>query len=127
MVIVCKEIFNWTEEDIFEMGRYSPRASFFIKMMMRYIVSMESLFENANIYWKKHHDFGEIEPVEINKDKNYIIMRVKGFHTHPLLCIYHAGYFKGIIDFVVPNKNITVEETECSHKGASYDEYLIKW
>jgi predicted hydrocarbon binding protein len=127
MTVVAKEIFNWTEEDIFEMGRWSPRASFFIKMMMQYVVSLDVLFSSANIYWKKQQDFGEIESVEINKDERYAIVRIKNFHTHPLLCIYHAGYFKGAVEFVTKSKGVTVEETECTHKGGRYHEFLVKW
>jgi predicted hydrocarbon binding protein len=127
MTIVAKEVFNWTEDDIFEMGRYSPRASFFIKMMMQYVVSLDILFNNADKYWKKQEDFGEIEPVELNKEEKYAVVRIKNFHTHPLLCIYHAGYFKGAIEFVTKSKEVTVEETECTHKGGRYHEFLIKW
>ncbi len=127
MTVVAKKIFNWTEEDVFEMGRYSPRASFFIKMMMQYVVSLDILFSSANIYWKKQQDFGEVESVELNKGKKYAIMRIKDFHTHPLLCIYHAGYFKGAIEFVTKSENITVEEVECTHKEGRYHEFLIKW
>jgi predicted hydrocarbon binding protein len=127
MTVVAKEIFNWTDEDVFEMGRYSPRASFFIKMMMQYVVSLDVLFNSANIYWKKQQDFGEIESVEINKDERYAIVRIKNFHTHPLLCIYHAGYFKGAVEFVTKSKGVTVEETECTHKGGRYHEFLVKW
>jgi predicted hydrocarbon binding protein len=127
MTVVAKEIFNWKEEDIFEMGRYSPRASFFIKMMMQYVVSLDVLFNSANIYWKKQQDFGEVESVELNKEERYSVVRIKNFHTHPLLCIYHAGYFKGALEFVTKSKGVTVEEVECTHRGGRYHEYLIKW
>lgn len=127
ITVVAKEIFNWTEEDIFEMGRYSPRASFFIKMMMQYVVSLDVLFNNTNVYWKKQQDFGEMESVELNKEERYAIVRIKNFRTHPLLCVYHTGYFKGAVEFVTKSKNVTVEETECAHKGGRYDEFLVKW
>ncbi len=127
MMVVAKEVFNWTEEDVFEMGRYSPRASFFIKMMMQYVVSLDILFNNAGVYWKKQQDFGEVESTELNKEERYAVVRIKNFHTHPLMCIYHAGYFKGALEFVTKSKGVTVEETECTHRGGRYHEYLIKW
>ncbi len=127
MVVVCKEIFNWTEEDIFEMGRYSPRASFFIKSIIQYLASIDVVFQNMNTYWRKHHDFGELEPTEINKEEKYLIIRKKGFYTHPLMCLYHAGYFKGVSEFVLRSKDINIEETKCMHRGDEYDEYKITW
>ncbi len=127
MVVVAKEIFNWTEEDIFEMGRYSPRASFFIKSIIQYLVSIEVVFDNMGKYWDKHHDFGSLEAVELNKVKKYLVLRKKGFFTHPLMCIYHAGYFQGVAEFVIKSKEVNIEETRCMHKGDEYHEYRISW
>ncbi len=127
ILVTAKNIFNWTEEDIFQMGRHSPRASFFIKSMMQYIVSLEVMFKNANTYWKKQQDFGEVEAVELNNDKKYAIVRIKDFKTNPLVCIYHAGYFQGAVELSVKSEKVTVEETKCRHRGDEYDEFLIKW
>jgi predicted hydrocarbon binding protein len=127
MVVVSKEIFNWTEEDVFEMGRYSPRASFFIKSIIQYLVSVETVFDNMGKYWDKHHDFGALEAVELNLVKKYLVIRKKGFFTHPLMCIYYAGYFKGVAEFVIKSNNINIEETKCMHKGDEYHEYKISW
>jgi hypothetical protein len=127
MVVVAKEVFNWTEDDVFEMGRYSPRASFFIKSIIQYLVSIEMVFNNMGKYWDKHHDFGALDAIEISQEKKHLIMRKKGFFTHPLMCIYHAGYFKGVAEFVIKSKNVNIEEVKCVHKGDDYDEYKITW
>ncbi len=127
MLATCKETFNWEEDDIFEMGRYSPRASFFIKSIMQYIVSIDTVFKKVDYYWRRHHDFAELEPVEINKKEKYVIVRLKGFHRHPLMCTYHAGYFKGVVEFSVKASEINIKETKCIHRGDEYDEYKISW
>ncbi len=126
-IAICKEVFNWTEEDVFQMGRYSPRASFFIKSIIQYLVSIDTVFQNMGTYWEKHHDFGELEPVEINKEKKYVVFRKKNFFTHPVMCIYHAGYFQGIAEFVIKSKKINTQEVKCMHRGDDYHEYIIKW
>ncbi len=126
-IAICKEVFNWSDEDIFEMGRNSPRASFFIKTMIQYFVSVDAVFDSMGEYWRKHHDFGELEPVELNKEEKYIIARKKFFQTHPVMCSYHAGYFKGVLEFVIKSKEISVKEVKCMHKGDPYHEYLITW
>ena len=127
LIVVAKETFNWTDEDIFQMGRFSPRASFFIKSIIQYLVSIDVVFNNVSNYWHKHHDFGDLEPVEINKEEKYIVIRKVGFRTHPIMCIYHAGYFKGVVEFVLRSDNINVDETKCMHKGDDYHEYRITW
>jgi hypothetical protein len=125
-IVVTKEVLNWTEEDIFEMGRFAPKFSFIIKVMIQYLVSIESLLKNAAKYWDKHFDFGSIE-IDSDTENNRAIIRERGFNTHPLICIYHAGYFKGLCEFAIKSKNITVKETACVHNGAEYNEFLIKW
>ncbi len=126
-IIVAKDLFNWSNKEIFEMGRFAPRVSFIIKVMIQYMVSVDYLFENAEKYWKKHYDFGRIEKVEYNKEEKKIIIREVGFKTHPTVCVYHAGYFKGLAEFAIKSKNITIEETACVHEGADYNEFIIKW
>ncbi len=126
-IITAKEIFNWTDEDVFEMGRYAPKASFIIKVLIRYFVSTKKVFEEASKYWDKHFDFGSLEPVEYNEEKGIIRLIIRGFKTHPITCIFHAGYFKGVTEFTVKSNKINVEEVKCIHKGDDFHEYLITW
>lgn len=126
-IIVSKNIFNWTDEEVFEMGRHAPRASFIIKIMFKYLVSIKSIFENAEKYWEKHYDFGGVEMVEYNEEERKVVAREIGFKTHPIVCIYHAGYFKGISEFAVKSGNVEVKQTASVHEGADYNEYVITW
>ncbi len=126
-IVTAKEIFNWTDKDVFEMGRYAPKASFIIKVLIRYFVSTKKIFEEASKYWDKHFNFGSLEPVEYNEEEGKLRLRVKGFKTHPTVCIFHAGYFKGVTEFTVKTKNIDVEEVKCAHRGDDYHEFLITW
>ncbi len=127
VIIVSKEIFNWTDEDVFEMGRFAPKFSFIIKIMIQYLVSVESLIRNMEKYWNNHYDFGSLKLISFDKEKKEGVIREFGVDTHPTVCIYHAGYFKGICEFTIKSKNISVEETACVHKDADYNEFLIKW
>jgi hypothetical protein len=69
-VIVAKEVLNWTDDDVFQMAIYCPRVSFMLKTLMQYFVSVDIVFANVSTYWKKHYNFGDVEPVEINKEEN---------------------------------------------------------
>jgi len=127
VIIVAKESFDWTESDIFELGDYAPKISFLSKMFIKYFVSLERILKESPKYWKTHFDFGELEPAEINEKEKRVVIRIKGYKFHPIICAYHAAYFLRIIKSSVRGKNHSVEEIKCSHKGDSYHEYLMKW
>ncbi len=125
-IVVAKDIFNWSEDDVFEMGRFAPKVSFIIKMMIQYITSVDAVLENAENYWKKHFDFGSLE-AEHKKENNQIFIREKGYKTHPLMCLYHAGYYLAICELSIKGENIKIKETACAHTGKDYHEYLVTW
>ncbi len=127
IVVVSKEIFFWDKDDVFEMGRSAPRFSLGLKLLVQGVVSPIRLFEESHIYWKNLFDFGFLEPVEFNEEEKFAIIRIKGYKTHPLLCTYHAGYLKGLAEFVLKSKNISVTERRCVYKGDSFDEYKLEW
>lgn len=126
IIIVAKEIFNWTEKDVFEMGKTAPKISFIVKLMIRHFFSFEMLIQNINKYWQKHYDFGSLNP-ELPLEENKITLKEEGYNLHPLLCIYHAGYYQAICEFALKDKNITIKETACVHRGEDYNEYTIEW
>ncbi len=127
-IIVAKEVFNWTDEDVFEMGRFAPKVSFIIRVLIQFS-STEKVFKEASKYWKRHFDFGSLEPVEFNEEDGYILMRadVGNLKTHPLICIFLGGYFKGIAGLIVKSDKINVKEVSCVHRGDAYHDYLITW
>jgi len=126
-ILTAKDIFHWTENDIFEMGNAAPKYSFVVKVLIRHFLSIQRTFKEAGLSWKKNFDFGELEPHEINEQEKYLVLRVKGYKFHPLICVYHKGYFLRFAQFVLKGKNITVEETKCVFKGDPYHEYVVRW
>lgn len=127
IVLVTQEIFGWTEDDVYEMGRSTVKMSFIVRMILQYFVSMERVLKEVGRYWDKHLDVGRIEVVDFNKEEKYAILQIKDFQTHPINCIYQKGYFKGIADLIIKSKEVDVEETKCINRGDDYHEYLIKW
>ncbi len=125
-IVTAKEIFGWTEDMVFEAGRLAPKKSFIIKILARHMISLKNLFNSTAIYWEKHFDFGSLEAVEYDEEKRRTVLREKGYKTHPLLCIHHAGYYKGIAEFVI-GRNVSVKITASVHKGEDYNEYVVEW
>ena len=126
-ILVAKDLFNWTEKDIFEMGNSVPKYSFIVKTLMGYFLSFKRFMAEVPKYWKKHFDFGELEVAKFDEEKKYVILREKGYKFHPLMCLYHAGYYQEITKYIIKSEKITIEETKCMFKGDPYHEYVIRW
>ncbi len=127
IILLIKEILGLDEKGVFEMGKSAPKLSFFIKLLTKYFASLKRCFEEAPKYWDRHFDFGKLEPVELNEKEKYVIIRVKGYKFHPIMCHYHKGYFLQIAQLALGKRSAKIEETKCVFRGDPYHEYLIKW
>lgn len=126
-LIVTKRIFNWGEKEIFEIGGFGIKIGFIPKILSRYFVSLFKIFQTAPMHWKKYFTIGEMEPYQLNEKEKYLIVRLKNFKIHPLVCFANQGSFLQIAQYVIESKKITIEETKCMFKGDPYHEFLIKW
>jgi hypothetical protein len=125
--LVAKEIFGWSGEDIFEMGKMTAGQSLLLKLILRYFVSPKKAFKEGHRLWEKYYDFGKLDMVELNEKEKYLILRVTRPKFHPLVCIYYRGYITRICQFVFGTNNVKVEETKCQFRGDPYHEYTIRW
>ena len=126
-ILVAKHLFGWDKEDIFNFGYNSAKYSFILKIFVKYFVSFRMVFEGAPKYWRKFLNVGEIEIVEFNEEKKYLILRIINYMFHPIMCDYYAGFFKRIAENSVKSENVKSEETRCSYRGEPYHEYRISW
>lgn len=126
-ILAMKEIFNWTDKDIFEMANFAAKVSLLIKIMVKYFLSAERSFRQSPRYWRQNYDFGELEAHEFNKEKKYMVFRIRDYKIHPIMCVICAGYFLRVAQFVLKSNIVTVKETKCMFKGADFHEYMIKW
>ncbi len=128
VVVLTKELFGWSDEDVFEMGRMGTRISFITKVAVQpLLVSIEKIARNVDKYWEKYFDFGTIETAYFNAEERKGVFREKGFYTHPTVSIMHAGYFKGIVELVLRDKKIDVQITASVYQGDEYTEYTVTW
>lgn len=126
-LLAIKEVFNWEEKQIFDLGNAAPKFSFIVKMLMKTFSSLEKVFNESPKYWQRHYTKGVFENYKVDLKKKYVILRLKDFKIHPILCSFYAGYFLGITQYAIKSEEITIKETKCSFKGDPYHEYLIKW
>jgi len=127
-LLAIKEAFGWGNKEIFDLGNAIPKFSFIVKMLMKTFLSIQRVFDESPKYWEKHYTKGVLENYKIDQKQKCIILRLRNFKIHPILCPLYAGYFLRIGQYVLKSKKITIKETRCSFRGdASYHEYTIRW
>jgi hypothetical protein len=127
ITLLIKEILNLDENGIFEMGGAAMKLSPITKILTKFFLSFDVVLKKASEYWKEYFDFGELEIVDYDKEKKYTIVRLKGYKFHPLLCVYHAGYFYKVARVALGSPKIIVEERKCTFRGDPFDEFYFSW
>lgn len=126
VVLAAREIFNWNDKDIFEMGNSAPKYSFIVKMLLKYFISLKDIFRQASNGWEKHYDVGELEAYKFNEREKYMILRLK-HDCPPTICLFYCGYFLRLAQYGLKGGGITIKETMCVNKGDTLHEFLISW
>jgi predicted hydrocarbon binding protein len=125
-LLAIKKVFNFSEKEIRKMGADAPKISLIIKFFMQYFLSLQKTLKEISKIWRKHYTVGELIVVESNEEKKFIILRLKDFNLHPIICFYLAGYFSTVLKMIV-KKPVFCQETKCFFRGDKYHEYLFKW
>ena len=128
-LLVIKDVFEWKDKDIIEMGRQAPKNSFIVKIVLRYFVSIEKTLKEGSKYFSKHYYPGVFEPLEYNEKEKYVRYRLKNFESDPIICVYFLGYFETVGKLGNQGKPTTVTELQCASKknGGEYHEFMTKW
>jgi hypothetical protein len=116
-LLAIKDIFNFTDQDISDMGYSAPKNSFIVKIIMRYFISLEKTFAEASKYWQKHWTVGSLVAKKIDLKNKYLILEVRDFQANPILCTFWLGYFRAITESMLRNITVTVVEKKCMGKG----------
>ncbi|MDA3814841.1 MAG: hypothetical protein PF549_00560 [Patescibacteria group bacterium] len=127
-ILIIQDTLGWDNEKITEMGEAAPKYSFIVRTLLRYFISLEKTFSEAEKYWKEHYSVGELivpDPSVVNE--NRLVFHLKNFNIHPILCEYYKGYFLSICRIVVKAENMKIEETKCMSKGDEYHEFKVTW
>ncbi len=128
ILLILKKFFQWEEKDFIKMGQEEAKYSFIItKILLKYLISLDTLVKEAPKAWEKHLNFGSVEIPEYDKDNKFVIIKVKDYDMHPLTCLYQRGYYAGLFKYVIKTDNIVCEEQKCLHKGDEYHQYKLSW
>lgn len=123
-LLLIKDTFNLTNEEIREMGYIAPTYSLIVKLLMKFFVSFLKFTDEVPKYWTAHYTVGELEVIDLNDETKDATLCLKGIKIHPLFCLYLEGYFERMYQFIVGKKG-RCKETKCMFKGAPYHEYVF--
>lgn len=127
LTATAKYLFNWTDDDLREGGRFTAKASVITRVMARYFITPERGFSIIGQYWRKYYTVGEFEGVEFNEEKKFCIMSLKNFSGHPANCHILEGYLWQISFYLMPDRQVAVEEIECPHRGGTDHRFKVSW
>jgi len=133
-LLVIKEIFNFDEEKIEEMGRVACKSSLFIRLLTKFFVSVPRMKKETLRVWRRYHTTGELKWITPKIDfatlrlpGHSCIFRLTGHKVHPVYCSYLKGYLSKVVEMGSKASPVTCEETKCPFKGDKYHEFLLKW
>jgi hypothetical protein len=127
MFAITKKILNWGDKKFQEFGVFRVKSLLFVRLFMDYFVSLEKLIIDAPKMWKKISTSGDLELIEFNRKKRYVIGRLKNFYDWSYeQCPFFIGLFSTLFRMVL-KKKVNCEETKCTFRGDEYHEFLIKW
>lgn len=124
-LLVIKDVFNWSDDEIKDMGDAAPKYSFIVKLLMKFFVSPRVAFSHAPEYWVKHYDIGKLVPVELEETTGNAVIHLHDFNVHPLYCKYLEGYFQRLFKFMYPNSHIEIRETACMCDHSPHHEFVV--
>lgn len=124
--LAMKRVFDYSDEDFREMGRFRVKFSLIIRLFMKYFVSLDKAARKAPTIWRNLFTTGNAKVAELNKEEGYAILRVEDYRFHPLQCRVIEGIFPAVLRMIL-KKEVSCKETKCIHKGDDYHDFLIKW
>lgn len=123
--LAVKKVLGLEEEDLIEMGKEAPKSSLIIKMFFRFFFSLEKTLNQASVMWKKHYTVGELE-AEGSEEEKEIVIKVKDFNIHPLLCLYYQGYFSTVVEMII-NREADCERTACPFRNKKDKSHVYRF
>lgn len=124
--LTIKKLFAYDDEKITEMGAGAAKFSLFLRLFMKYFVSLNKVAKEAPRIWREYYDIGDLKIETVNEEKKEIVLRLENFNTHPVYCQNLKGYFSRVVQMVVKSP-VFCQEVKCLFKGDDYHQYVLSW
>lgn len=119
--------FNWSEEEISEMGRKVLGFSRSIRIFTKHFISAKFSIKKVVENWNKYYSFGSAKLVSFDKAKKEAVLRIYDFKTHPIVCKFLEGVVVEFLKVFTGSKRTQAKETKCMCQGDNYHEFKLNW
>ena len=128
ILLKCKEIFGWTDKDIVDFGYKVTKYTIFLKLYLKYFFSVEKAIKKSHEYCREIYDQGDVVVEKADFKNKIIIIKIKNFKIHPILCNVVLGYLQSLGEMVFgKGKDAQAKEIKCEFRGDHYHEYQVNW
>jgi hypothetical protein len=118
--------FEWTEKEVFEMGRRATSSFSTIKLFLKWFSSVKNTIQMAIKGWNKYFTGGKAGLVEFDKSNKECILEIKDFDIDSMVIVYYEGVFTKIVEIATGSKEVRVEEIE-NKNNHRYHKFRVKW
>ena len=126
-LLVIKEVFNFDDPKIQEMGQFAPKFSLIIKLFMKYFLSMERTIKEISRMWRSYYTTGKLTVLEYDQKKKTLVLIIEDCNLHPVFCVYLKGFFMTGIEIIVKSPVLGAQETKCFFRGDKKHEFFFQW
>lgn len=120
-----RKALDWGDEQLREMGRAAPKYSIITRLMLRYLISLETLMDKLQTYWRRNYTTGSLTG---RAAERAVFIHLEGYVIPPLAYPYVEGYFTSVIGMVIGNhKNITMEQIKYIKGDEECYDFILKW
>lgn len=126
LFLVIKKLFNYSDKDFQEMGRFGAKSSLIIRLFTQYFVSFEKFIDKPPEMWRKYFTVGNLKIQEYNEKEKYAIVRLGEFNLNRFHCQLFLGFCCALLEMMIKAK-VTGQEMRCPFRGDEYHEFLLKW
>jgi predicted hydrocarbon binding protein len=127
LYIAAVKVFNWSENDIKELGGKLVLSSPMLRILIKYFLSMEKTIRRAVTTWKKKSTTSTVKLVEFDKKKRKMTLKLTNYNRHSTVCYLLMNSFAKIVELASGSKKVEAKETKCAFRGDSYHEFQITW
>lgn len=124
--LAIERALSFTAEDYYEMGRYAPKSSVILKVMLKYFASLDSAIVQATNIWRKYYTVGTLEAIEVNEKERRVVFRISEYEIAPSTCHVVRGYLAQVTQMIT-GEQVASEERSCTFRGDPYHEIVLTW
>ncbi len=125
--VAAARFFNWSEKEIFELGKAASSVSATIRVFIKHFLSMEKTAREGVGKWNRNFTRGKMELKDFDKENRNLTIALKDFEAHPFLCINLQGGIAKMVELASGSDQVKIKEVKCMNQGDDHHEFYIEW